>query len=285
MNRKLRTLIIHCVLIFLLNIFDVSEAASNKNVFYYCYYEKNAEYKKNFDYFLKNALLDNVDYYIIINGNCDVPIPGKNNLFIIQRENIGFDFGAYSYVIQNFDVSNYEYYFFCNTSVRGPFLSSENHYKDWTEPFLSLLKNDVKLVGTTINVLSGNYFQYLNQKYFHSNRNVLPHVQSMMFVMDRECFNFLNNIKFFDYDRVCKLSFEEIIAFQEINLSTLVLQNGWNINCIASMYQGIDYRVVESDFNPTSHSGDPVFPGAYFGRTIDPFEVIFFKTNRLPIKN
>jgi len=38
---------------------------------------------------------------------------------------------------------------------------------------------------------------------------------------------------------------------------------------------------VDKDINPTSISGDPYFNGAYFGETIDPYEVIFFKTTRL----
>lgn len=256
---------------------------NNKIGVYYCYYERDDQYKENLTFFLKHGLLDHIDYFFVINGECSVSIPNKKNIFVFQRENRGYDFGAYAYLFQKFDFSHYAYHFFCNTSVRGPFLSPDTSYKNWSEPFLELLNHDVKLVGTTINVVSGNYFQYLNKKYMHLNCHAIPTVQSMMFAIDKEYFEFLNERNFFDLDKICQLSFEEVIAYQEINLSMLALENGWNIDCIASLYQGKDYRLINADFNPTSCSGDPVFPGAYFGNTLHPYDVIFFKTNRLSI--
>lgn len=283
-----RTYFFKFIFIFLLTRMNLSalEPCSNTNnkiAFYYCYYERDEQCKENLNFFLKHGLLDHVDYFFIINGKSSVPFPEAKNLFVFQRENCGYDFGAYAYVLEKFDFSRYDYHFFCNTSVRGPFLPPNTTYKDWTEPFLELLNCEVKLVGTTINVLSGNYFNHLNEKYLHSKRNAIPSVQSMMFAIDKECFEYLNKKKFFDLDKICKFSFEEVIAYNEINLSILVLQNGWNINCIAPKYRGKDYRLINADFNPTSLSGDPVYPGAYFGKTLHPYDVIFFKTNRLSI--
>ena len=80
----------------------------NKICCFYAYYEKNKLYKDNFEYFLNNGLLKNVDYYIIINGKCSVLIPKKNNIIVFQRENIGYDFGAFSYAIQRVH-KNYYY--------------------------------------------------------------------------------------------------------------------------------------------------------------------------------
>ena len=256
---------------------------NNKIVLYYCYYERDEQCKENLNFFLKHGILDHVDYFFVINGKCSVTIPDKKNLLVLQRENRGYDFGGYAYLLQKFDLSCYDYHFFCNTSVRGPFLPPNTPYKNWTEPFLELFNRDVKLVGTTINVLSGKYFNLLNEKYLHVERKAIPSIQSMFFAIDKECFEFLNKKNFFDLDKICQLSFEEIVAYNEVNLSILVLQNGWNINCIASKYQGKDYRLIDADFNPTSLSGDPIFPGAYFGTTLHPYDVIFFKTNRLAI--
>ena len=39
----------------------------NKICCLYAYYEKNDLYKSNLEYFLKNGILENVDYYFIIN--------------------------------------------------------------------------------------------------------------------------------------------------------------------------------------------------------------------------
>lgn len=256
---------------------------NNKKVLYFAYYEKDEMSKDNLRFFLNNGLLDSVDHFFVINGECSVPIPNQKNVFVIRRENIGYDFGAFAYVIQKYDLSGYDYHIFCNTSVRGPFLPPMSCNRDWTKRFIQLLDNETKLVGTTINIFSGSYYNSLNSKYFHSDRKLMPHVQTMMFVMDKECFNFLMAKNFFDLDRISKYSFEELIALQEVNLSLLVLQNGWNIGCTAPRYQGVDYRKLEADFNPVSLSGDAVYPGAYFGRTLDPYEVIFYKTNRLPI--
>ena len=41
---------------------------------------------------LKNGILDNVDYYFILNGKCSVNIPEKSNIKVLKRENKGFDF-------------------------------------------------------------------------------------------------------------------------------------------------------------------------------------------------
>ncbi len=256
---------------------------NNKIVFYYCYYERGEQCKENLNFFLKNALLDDVDYFFVINGTCSVTFPEKRNLFVFQRENCGYDFGGYAYLLQKFDFSGYNYHFFCNTSVKGPFLPPSMSCKKWTEPFLNLLKDDVKIVGTTINVLNGPYFDHLNSKYLHNKRRAIPSIQSMMFVIDKQCFDFLNKKDFFNFEEICRLSFEELIAYKEVNLSILILDNGWNIDCIAPKYQGKDYRLIDQDFNPTSRSGDPVYPGAYFGATLHPYDVIFFKTNRLPL--
>ena len=60
----------------------------------YAYYEKNDEYKENFLYFLKNGILDHVDYYFVMNGDYSVSLPNRSNVHIIERPNIGYDFGA-----------------------------------------------------------------------------------------------------------------------------------------------------------------------------------------------
>lgn len=41
---------------------------SNKIIVIYSYYEKNDEYIKNFQFFLNNALYDDIDYLFCING-------------------------------------------------------------------------------------------------------------------------------------------------------------------------------------------------------------------------
>ena len=82
---------------------------------------------------MKNGILKDVDYFFIINGSCSLNINkiiSKKNIYnkltninIIYRDNKGYDFGAYNYVINNYNL-NYDYYFFMNSSVIGPYLNA-----------------------------------------------------------------------------------------------------------------------------------------------------------------
>ena len=250
----------------------------NKLCCLYAYYEKDELYKNNFKYFLENGILDNVDYYIIINGKCTVEIPEKTNIIIYKRENKGYDFGAYSYGLNRID-KEYSYYFFINTSVSGPYL--RDNRKPWTKYFLDLFKKNVKLVGTTINIFSVDKFNLYNLKDIYKKNKPFSHVQTMFFCIDSEYLNYLKSIDFFNEDDINNMSqIEEIIAKKEIGLSQHALNNGWNINCILPYYKDIDYIKLDKDINPTSETGDPYYKNAYFGNTISKYDVIFYKNNR-----
>jgi len=254
---------------------------NNKYCCIYAYYEKNNLYKENFIYFLKNGILNNVDYYIIINGNCSIPIPEEENITVYYRENKGYDFGGYSYVINKLNSlsKEYNYYFFLNTSVCGPYL--KNNSKDWIYYFLELFHENVKLVGTSINIFPLNRFSNYDITKIYNKNNPFTHIQSMFFCMDKEYFNYLINIDFFNEDEVNNApDIGYIIAYKEIGLSQYALINNWNINCILSKYKDIDYRLIDKDINNTSRNGDPYYKNSYFGDDIDKYEVIFYKNNR-----
>ena len=247
-----------------------------KCVCIYAYYEKDEKYKENLRFFLKNGILDNVDYYIVINGSCSVPIPERSNLIVINRENEGYDFGAWNYCVNNFINKKYDYYIFINTSVRGPYLNEND--TNWVKEFLKLFNTkDVKLVGTTINIFSnaGGYFNRNTLRNITNHDGPYTHVQSMFFILNDESFNYLKNKDFFKKNFY---NFKDLIINKEIGMSQLILNNNWNINCILPKYRNYDYRIVKQNFN---HGGeDPCHRGSYFGKTIDAYEVIFFKNNR-----
>jgi len=247
----------------------------NNTLVLYCYFEKNDDYKNNLLYFLNNGIEDNNDYIFIINGNNTINIPSSKNIKIINRDNIGYDFSAYGEALKNIHIDKYKYFFFINTSVRGPFLP--NYIKlSWTEPFKNLLKNDVKLVGSTINLTEDLDFNNLDIPY--EKKKYYPHVQSQMFVTDLECLKFLINKGIFDL--FTENNFLKLIILKEIGMSYFVLKNNWNISCILPEYQNIDYRTLNVDFNPTSKKGEMNYNNAYFNRTLHPYEAIFIKTNR-----
>jgi len=244
----------------------------------YTYYEKNDLYKNNFIYFLNNGILDEVDYYIIINGSCSIKIPNKKNIFVFKRENKGYDFGAFSYGIKKL-YKKYDYYFFINTSVSGPYLKDNS--KPWINYFLELFNNNVHLVGTSINIYSTNTFSKYDLTKLYNKDIPFTHIQSMFFCIDYEYFNYLNQINFFDEDELNNVSnIGYIIAHKEIGLSQIAINNGWNINSILSKYRDLNYIDIKKDFNTTSHNGDPYYNNAYFGKTIDKYDAVFFKTNR-----
>jgi lipopolysaccharide biosynthesis protein len=283
LSNYLIIILIVILLFIILNLFckkKRNELFTDKNRIccLYSYYEKNELYKNNFIYFLKNGILDDVDYIIIINGKCSIGIPEMDNLRVYVRENKGYDFGAYSHGIKKLE-NDYDYYFFINTSVRGPYLKNNN--KPWTDYFINLFNKDVKLVGTSINVCT---IKELKSKYklkkYYGKDPPYSHIQSMFFGMDNEYFNFLKDIDFFDEDELKDKEMEYVIAKKEIGLSQILLKRGYNINSILNKYKNLDYRILDKDINHTSLNGDPYYKNRYFGNTIDEYEAIFFKNNR-----
>ena len=244
----------------------------------YVYYEKDIKYKFNFMYFLNNAILDNIDYYIIINGKSSVIIPSKYNIKVFYRENNGYDFGAYSHAIKYID-KIYDYYFFINTSVLGPCFINKN--KKWYDYFIKLFNKDTKIVGTSINIYKKYNVVNYNLINIYGKKNVFSHIQTMFFCIDNEYFNYLNNINFFDEDELNNKDFNYIITYKEIGLSQHALNNNWNINCLLNGYKNLDYRRLNYDINITSRNGDPYYDKSYFGKNIKKEDVIFYKMNRI----
>jgi hypothetical protein len=103
----------------------------------------------------------------------------------------------------------------------------------------------------------------------------------MFFVLKRDYLEYLNSINFFNEELINKINdFNYLIAYKEIGLSQIALNNGWNINCILEKYKDLDYRVLKNDINPTSKNGDPYYNNAFFGENITKKDVIFYKINR-----
>jgi hypothetical protein len=257
--------------------YEIVKNESNKILVLYCYYEKNINYINNLQLFLKLGLYDECDYLFIINGKISIEIPEKNNIKVLYRKNEDYDFGAYNDGLETININKYNYYFFINTSVRGPFIPSYVKMK-WYEPFINLFIGDVKLVGTSINILDKDTNE--SQAFYNKTNFIKPytHVQTQMFAVTQECLQFLISSKIFsnnDYN-----NWSEFIAIKEILMSQLVLKNNWNISCIIPEYQNIDYRKLNNDVNFSSNHGDPNYSNCCFGRTVHPYESIFIKINR-----
>jgi hypothetical protein len=248
------------------------ENSNNTNVCIYAYYEKDEQYRENLSFFLRNGgILDNVDYYIVINGECTLEIPNLTNIKVIYRPNHGFDFGAWQNVIKNYIQKKYEYYIFINSSVRGPYI--ENGV--WLNEFIKLFETgpDVKMVGTTIHIYENNsLIPFLGKGPYN-------HVQSMFFILNNDSYQYLSDVGFFDDEE--SLNQEtcvwNIVIQKELKIGQILLKHGWNINCLLPKYRDLDYRTLAYNINTSS---DPCFPNSYFGKTIQPHDVIFYKLYR-----
>jgi hypothetical protein len=267
-------LFLSMILLIIYFIKENFEEINNKYVCIYAYYEKNNDYKENLQYFLNKGIYDNIDYFIIVNGICTLNIPKKTNIKVFYRENKGYDFGAWNYCVNNILNRKYDYYIFLNSSVRGPYLKNKNI--NWLEKYLKLFNHeDVKLVGSSINIFSNDTFENIDLFEIYKKKSPYTHIQSMFFILNNESYEYLKKNNFFkiDYD-----DFKNTIAYKEIGMSQMILRNNWNINCILSKYRDYDYRIVKYNFNPSGF--DPYWKNSYFGKSIDPYEVIFYKNNR-----
>lgn len=249
---------------------------SSKRVVVYHYFEKNEEYKDNFIFFISTAWSTVHDYIIIVAGEVTIELPNRKNIKYVFTKNLGHDFAGHSAVADVLVDNHYKHIIFVNCTARGPFFPSYID-KDWTSAFVQLLDNEIHLCGTTINILHGDRpFSLAYESAYPSHTKPYSHVQSYAFAMTQECFIRLVNSGFYKGARY--LTKEEAVVECEIKLSQLVKRWNWNITSVLAPYQGIDYRVEHTDHNWSTKTGHPLSPGAYFGLSVHPLEVIFLKT-------
>ena len=261
---------------------------NKKNLVLYSYseYGKKPEIKKkNLSFFLKKGIIpsNNIVYYFIISGHkidkiLEIELEKKkdevnsktntNTFNIIKRDNIGYDFGAYSDILLNLDYNFYDYFFFINDSVRGPFFPQWTPEKNWIKIFISLFTDDIKIVGPTINYYRGT-----------------PHINSEYFVLDKVSLKLLISHNIFSKKMIT--NFGDVVNNCEVKMSTVILNNGYNIKCLLEAYKDIDFRIYrgheyrDSTLNANFiHNGDPLKTNKFYDRNINIFEVIFIKANR-----
>ena len=198
-------------------------------------------YNKRVEHFIKNSIFDdeNIDFIIIsnnINKNEEIEknIEKFKNTKIIYRENIGFDFGGWSYAILK-DNLYYKYnkFLFVNSSVIGPFIPS-NYNKRWVYKFVDELKDNIKLFGCTINT--------------NGKPKTDSHVQSYLFTMDKITLEYLIKCKIFSNTYIAK-SLKQAIYKKEILMSRKIIQNNWNIGSLLSCYKNVDFTFKTSNNN------------------------------------
>lgn len=259
----------------------------SKAAVFYHYFEKNDKYRDNLIYFLSVGYLEEIDFYIVISGECSIQnLPQKDNIFYIYTKNHNFDFGGYTAGI-NFMLKhnkNYENYIFVNSSVRGPFLAPYSN-KPWINIFSEKLDDNIQLVGSSINIpilKTPEIERFKDLDIGESSSHA--HVQTTAYAMTSKAFNHLLSINFYDSSE--QLSRIDVICRYEIRLSYEIIKKGWTIGCLLPEYNLIDYQTKNIDKSMVLGGEEGAIDrGVYFGRTANPMEILFIKTNRNTISN
>ena len=222
----------------------------------------------NLDFFVKKELSykNNIDYIFVINGyvyNENIKFPNLDNLTILKRENIGYDFGGHNYALEYIESisKKYDYYFFMNSGVIGPIIPHYFTETHWTNIFIKKINKCVKLVGTTIFCLphtdDGGYG---------------PKVEGFFFMVDNIGLELLKNQQTIFCNHKDKYS---VIIKGEYGLSNCILKNGYSIDCMLPKYQNIDWT---NNINYNLNNNRPASrKNGFYGYSINPYDVIFHK--------
>lgn len=237
------------------------------------------EFNKRVEYFINNGIFESEDYTFLIiindnsNNNDNAIINLPEYVKILKRNNIGFDFGAWSDGLFNDNLyKNYDYFIFINSSCIGPFTPSYYH-GNWCDIFINNITDDIKLFGTTINNFNSN----INA---NKNLNNTSHVQSWVFCMDKLALELLIEKNIFSeiYDK----THLDVINNKEVPMSHEIIKNGWNIGSLMVYYKDVDFRFKDkqpSEYN-INFLNDVAYNNRYFNSNLHPYEVIFIKDNR-----
>lgn len=239
-----------------------------KTLIIYCAHTIN----ENLIFFCRNGYIDDAkyDYIFIFNNPClklEFSID-KPNIKIMTRENIGYDFGGWTHVLFSDDSDNkdrrlyekYDYFILLNSTVRGPFLPSYYNQKEhgyWPELFISKLNNDVKLVGAIV-------------AFYHSR----PFISSAFLVTDRIGLDIGIKNKIFDPEVIEKKKLL-IVLKKEMGFSNAIIEAGYNIKSMLSYYKDINLKNYKHPVT-ICHLN----PKQYYGIDVNPYEIIFMKSNR-----
>jgi len=228
--------------------------------------DKKILYRENLNFFQKNGVIENENYHynFVINSETGIEniIPRKN-VSAIQGHNKGYDFGAYKQSLDSVNINDFNYFIFINDSCRGPFIPDYVPSSlTWVDMFVNKLDDEVKMVGPTWwEVRKKN--RYLEKRF---GRGQGTHIQSYCFGVDKVALNLLLKNNKFDTENKKR---NKIIGEHEIGCSRLLIENGYKLN----PFQMSKYDIAKhEDINK---------PGKYFGTTINPFEIMFIKTNRI----
>ena len=222
------------------------------------------KYNERVEHFIKHAIFkDPMFDFVIICNDRTIEIAVPDYVTVLKRDNIGYDFGAWSEGLLRDDrYKAYNYCVFVNSSIIGPYLP-DGYTKPWPFRFLDGLHGNIRLFGSTINTIRDPV-----------NKS---HVQSFAFAMDREALEYLISKEIFSLTKFAQ-TFKDAIWQHEVRMSREVLTHGWNIGSLMHHYTDVDFTFASRD--PASYGimwhDDLMYPACGLDRK----EVMFMKGNR-----
>jgi len=223
------------------------------------------KFNYNVEFFIKYGIFydPNVDFIIIIN-NETIQITAPDYVKVMNRPNNGYDFGGWSDgLLTNNLYQKYDKFIFVNSSVLGPIVPK--FYKNkWINIFLDGLTNDVKLYGCTINSCG----------FDTCKPSQTSHVQSYVYCMDKNTLNYLISKEIFSQTNYIN-DYKQVVMQREIRMSREIINNNWNIGCVFSYYNNIDFRNISNIEAKFFNSN--IANGKYNNEIVHPYEIIFIK--------
>eukprot|EP00882_Tetradesmus_deserticola_P016554 GHRQ01017688.1.p1 GENE.GHRQ01017688.1~~GHRQ01017688.1.p1 ORF type:complete len:308 (+),score=99.69 GHRQ01017688.1:374-1297(+) len=219
-------------------------ATGRNHLLLYAFSYTDTEFLHNLEYFVKEAVIGDTiaDYVIIVQEGPElkrVPLPElPAHAKYVHHQNECYDWGTYGWLLLRsgmLDISTYSFFFFVNSSVRGPYLPAYARGRvHWMSAFTSRLTGSVKLVGSTISCEGSPLHGQQKARWRHN-----PHVQSYAVATDKVGLQLLVS------DRrvfACHKDRWDTIFYSELGSSKAVLDGGYNIGCMMLRYQGVDWR-------------------------------------------
>lgn len=239
-----------------------------KTIVLYCFHKYNNRVKQ----FIETGIFKdpNVDFMIICNHpTFKARVPSY--VHYMNRENKGYDFGAWSDAVLDHDLLNkYSHFIFVNSSVSGPYTKEK-----WTDLFLKGLEGNIKLYGCTINAMTYGHKEMEDPLY-------RSHVQSYLFCMDKKTLAFLIEKEIFSKTYV--RTFNDAIVYKEVLMSRYIIEKGWNIGSILPYYQGVDFTFKKKPPKKYAQFLDNVMTPRYENKLWTKEELIFVKGNSIQCK-
>ena len=248
-----------------------------KIAFIYHYYSKNYLYDDNYRFFLEKVSTEKIDIYISSNK----PIKYiKNNIINLVVDNVNYDYGGFSNIVIKFKekLFTYDYIFFINNSVRGPFFNPSETKKNWYMDVINLFDNDTGIIGTLINLKKRNSEVNIEFGKKYDFPEPYTHVQSSFFVLPKIILRKLYEDNFFSLKT--NMSYRDVVINYEILLSKKVISYGFNLKTTLNIFNAYDYRQLSNNFYNECIEIDFQNIYRFLGNLYNPNDFVFLKTNR-----